>query len=70
MADDTSGFRFLVEQIQLRDKPVSSARDGGRGRETDRSARQSKPRQGAGELRDTSPRDEPREPSFLSRRWL
>lgn len=80
MADDTTGFRFLVEQIQMRetkDVPVRDSR--GRGgertgktegtREPSR-ARSSKPRQGASELPSAADRRDRYEPTFLSRRWL
>lgn len=73
MADETTGFRFLVEQIQLRDNPGPAARE--RGREGERTTRaeaprRAKPRQGAVELREPAARSEFDEPSFLSRRWL
>lgn len=68
MADDTTGFRSLVEQIQMRDKSPVSPRESAR----DRAAqpvemRSPKSRKAPEEMREQ--RDE-RWDTFLSQRWL
>ena len=70
MADDTTGFRSLVEQIQMRDKTPVSPRESARDRAAQpvemRTPR--KPARAA-ETRERAPRDE-RWDTFLSHRWL
>ncbi len=64
MANETGGFRFLVEQIQLRDREEVE-RDGPKTRtgRPDRRAEAARPT-------EVGNRERPRDVGFLSRRWL
>ncbi|MCE1235737.1 MAG: hypothetical protein LWW93_05200 [Hyphomicrobiales bacterium] len=65
MANDTGGFRFLVEQIQLRDREEEVERGGPKTRSgrPDRRAEAARPT-------EFGRQERPRDVGLLSRRWL
>jgi hypothetical protein len=71
MANDTTGFRSLVEQIQQRDREAVPAVERPRARASERSEKTERParrREAATAAERAVRRDDL--PAFLTRRWL